>query len=267
MHRAEQPMGNKPLVLLFIGILGLVHVSWVSWGHAHSTQVPFYPGETLVYVLKWGNTPVGEAHLRVMPTIETINGIPGYHFVLTAKSNAFIDMFYKVRERVDAYADLSMTRALLYKKKQVEGRAKRDIVVVFDWDQRQAQYYSRGIMKRSIDLLPGTFDPLSVLYYTRLFNLVEHTQVEGPVTDGRKLVIGKASILRRETITIADQDYDTVVIEPELKDIGGVFEKSKDAKLQLWITADEHQVPVRIKSKVLIGSFVGELIDKSSVKF
>ena len=49
--------------------------------------------------------------------------------------------------------------------------------------------------------------------------------------------------------------YDTYLIEPELKHVGGVFEKSKDAKIQLWVTADEHRIPVKIASKVAIGHF------------
>jgi hypothetical protein len=39
-----------------------------------------------------------------------------------------------------------------------------------------------------------------------------------------------------------------------------VFKKSKDAKLQIWVTADARRIPVKIKSKVAVGSFVGELM-------
>jgi hypothetical protein len=39
-----------------------------------------------------------------------------------------------------------------------------------------------------------------------------------------------------------------------------VFEKSKDAEIELWVSADKRRVPLRIKSKVIVGSFVGELI-------
>jgi hypothetical protein len=30
--------------------------------------------------------------------------------------------------------------------------------------------------------------------------------------------------------------------------------------MKLWITADKRRIPVKIKSKVIVGSFVGELI-------
>ena len=84
--------------------------------------------------------------------------------------------------------------------------------------------------------------------------------VERPVTDGKKCVIGKASVVKRETITLSDgTKYDTFLLEPELQHIGGVFEKSKDAKIKVWVTADKRRIPVKITSKVIVGSFIGEL--------
>ena len=49
-------------------------------------------------------------------------------------------------------------------------------------------------------------------------------------------------------------------MEPDLEHVGGVFKRSKDAKVQIWVTADERRIPVKIKSKVAVGSFVGELL-------
>ena len=92
-------------------------------------------------------------------------------------------------------------------------------------------------------------------------DLQDNTEIEVPVTDGKKCVTGKAKIIERETVTLAQGGiYDTYLVEPELKHIGGVFEKSKKAKLQIWVTADSRRIPVRIKSKVRVGSFVAELI-------
>jgi hypothetical protein len=34
----------------------------------------------------------------------------------------------------------------------------------------------------------------------------------------------------------------------------------KNEKLRVWVTADKRHIPVKIKSKVKVGSFVGELI-------
>ena len=226
---------------------------------AQDEPLPFSPGEKLVFELKWTVVTAGKAVVEVLP-IETINGEDVYHFVMTVKSTPFIDRFYKVRDRIDAYCNIEMSRSLLFKKKQREGRSKRDIVVTFDWDKQEAQYSNFGQKREPIPILPGTFDPYSAFFFTRLFDWKGGNEISRPVTDGKKLIIGKARVVKRETITVPSGTYDTVLIEPDIEHIGGVFEKSKDAKIELWVSADENRIPVRLKSKVVVGSFVGELI-------
>ena len=225
----------------------------------------FYPGEKLIFKLKWTVLPVGEVALEILP-VETIKGARAYHFVLTAKSNSFIDYIYKVRDRIDAYTDIEMTHTILYKKKQREGNTKKDVVVNFNWNTNTAQYSNLKKVKEPIDVLNGSFDPLSAFYYTRLFDLKEDLIIERPVTDGKKCIIGKAFVIRKETLTLASGTYDTYLIEPEIKHVGGVFEKSKDAKIQVWVTADHRRMPVKIKSKVVVGSFVGELVSATGLE-
>jgi hypothetical protein len=180
---------------------------------------------------------------------------------MKAKTNGFVDIFYKVRDRVDAFADLEMTRSLRYVKKQREGRHKKDVVIEFDWVNQKAIYSNYGQKNEPIQLIPGSFDPLSIFYYTRTLEFKPQTQVERPVTDGNKNVIGRLTIVGRETIKLRNgKTYDTYLAEPEMKEIGGVFEESEDAKLQLWVTADEKRLLVKVKSKVVIGHFIAELI-------
>ena len=226
---------------------------------------PFYPGEKLIFQLKWTVVPAGEGILEILP-IETINGVNAYHFVLTARSNSFIDFFYKVRDRIDAYTDIEMTHTILYKKKQREGKTKRDVVVYFNWNNNKARYSNMKNVREPIDVLKGSFDPLSAFYYIRLFDLKEKLTIERPVTDGKKCIIGKAFVIKRETLKLAIGTYDTFLIEPEIKHVGGVFEKSKNAKIQIWVTADKRRMPVKIKSKVVVGSFVGELVSATGLE-
>lgn len=220
--------------------------------------MPFSPGERLTFELKWGVIPAGEAVLEVLP-VEMMDGAPVYHFVMTATSNSFLDVFYKVRDRIDSYTDIHMTHSLLYKKKQHEGSTRRDIVVQFDWGKGEANYTNYDRPKPPVKLWPGAFDPLAIFYRTRLFDMRVNVILEHPVSDGRKTLMGQAKVIRRETLAINGKTYDTFLIEPELKDIGGVFKKSKDGKIEIWLTADERRIPVKIRSKVVVGSFVGEL--------
>ncbi|MDP4855774.1 MAG: DUF3108 domain-containing protein, partial [Desulfobacterales bacterium] len=69
----------------------------------------FSTGEKLTFQIKWGPIPAGEAVLEVLP-VERRNDTPVYHFVMEVKTNAFLDLFYYYRTRIDAYAELQMNR-------------------------------------------------------------------------------------------------------------------------------------------------------------
>lgn len=232
---------------------------------AQDNEFPFKPGEKLTFALRWMFIPAGEAVLEVLP-METIKGTKAHHFLLTVRSNTFVDQFYKVRDKVDAYTDMGMNHSILYKKKQLEGTTRRDIVVQFNWGKNEAIYTNFDEKRDPIEIPPGTFDPLSAFYYARLFNLKTDLIIERSVTDGKKSVIGKATIIKRETIKLKIGTFETYLMEPEVEHIGGVFERSKGAKIQLWVTADQRQIPVKISSEVIVGSFVGELISATGLK-
>ncbi len=235
-------------------------IAGTVWSADAPFSSPAYrPGERLTFILKWTIIPAGEAVLEVLPQ-ERMAGIDAHHFVLTARSNAFVDAFYMVRDRIDAWADSGMRQSFLYRKKQHEGNTRRDITVSFDREQMTVQYTNHGEVLEPIPITAGTFDPLSIFYWARSANLVVGGRIHRPVTDGKKHVMGLADVVRRETVTVPAGTFDTFLIEPDLTHVGGVFEKSPDAKIQLWVSADHRRLPVKLKSKVIVGSFSGELV-------
>lgn len=219
----------------------------------------FSPGERLVYELRWEFIPAGESELVVMPKTER-DGAPALHFRMEARTNAVLDALYKVRDRIDAYVSPGMERTLFYHQKQREGRHNRDITVRFDWDRSEAEYANFGNTRPPISLMPGSLDPLSGFYYTRCLPLSEGMIIDRAVTDGKKNVMGHVRVSRKETLTVGAGTFDTFLLIPDHSEVGGVFEKSPGAELHVWVTADDRHIPVRVKSKVVVGSFVGELV-------
>ena len=215
-------------VVFCLLLMPLVLVSFAPSCESNSLSSlhPFVPGEKLTYTLKWGKIPAGEATLEVLP-IEVLDGEPVYHFVMTAKTNSFVDVFYKVRDRIEGYASLDLTRSVLYKTKQHEGDHKRDILVNFDWENQQAQYTDRGKTKDPITIVEGSLDPLSALYYTRMAEMRVNKDITRPVTDGKKNTVGVVKVLKREVVEVCDVTYETFLVEPDTKDIGGVFKKKR----------------------------------------
>lgn len=254
----------KTSIYALLGALFLTLFATVMLDHrpasASPQAMPFSPGENLKYQLRWENIPAGEIVFEVKP-MKAIRGTEAYHFVMTTKSNGFVDMFYKIRERIDAYAEPHMARSILYKKRQTEGKHKRDVTIDFDWQEQTAHYTNFDSAHPPIDLVPGSLDPLSALYYTRLAIHNETSRMERPVTNGKRNFMGSATVVRREQITLSNgRTYDTYCLAPDMGLFGGVFKKSKSPTLYLWITADDKRIPVRIQTKVKVGHFIGELV-------
>lgn len=220
--------------------------------------IPFRPGETLTYEVRWEFIPAARAMLKILP-METIGEEPVWHFSMTVETLPFADAFYKVRDRIDAYASADMTRSLLFRQKQREGGYKKEIETVFDWTKPEVRYSNFGKPRPPLPLPPTAFDPLSVFYSFRLYKLKENGEIRSYVTDGKKCKMGVARILSRERVKTPAGELDAWIAEPDLKDIGGVFKKSDNAKLRIWVTADGRSIPVRIESKVAVGRFVAEL--------
>jgi len=250
---------------LFYTIL-LIGYGMCTPGAGVSDTLPFTPGEKLTYVLRWENIPAGEAEMEIEP-IQSVNGEAAYHFIMKTRTNGFVDVFFKVRERIDAYADTRMERSLAFRKRQTEGEHKRDERIVFDWASGTAQHSNFGQKSAPIPLEPGSLDPLSVLYYTRKALSEKNPVIERQVTDGKKSFTGRADIIRRETITLkSGKTFDTFCIVPRMGDIGGVFQDDKEARIHMWVTADDKRLPVRIMSKLTIGSFIGELTEAKGLR-
>lgn len=249
--------------ILFAAIL-IIMSSWQYSGAASESAqkltIPFGPGEQLTYELRWLFIPAGQAKLEVLP-ITTFNGERAYHFLLTVRSNAFIDNFYKVRDKVEAWVDLNLAQSLHYRKNQQEGSTRRMVDVFFDWQRQLAKYETPHESRKPIPIPKGTLDPLSVLFYARCFDLSPAQKLRRPVTDGKKCVLGKGAVIRKQKIKLSNgRLYDTLLMEPQMEHIGGVFRKSPGAKIKIWLSDDDRRIPVKVESAVSVGHFTGELI-------
>ena len=59
----------------------------------------------------------------------------------------------------------------------------------------------------------------------------------------------------RETLKTPAGTFDTIIVEPVLEGVGGIFKKSPGATLRVWLTDDAYRYPVKVKSDVAVGSF------------
>jgi hypothetical protein len=216
----------------------------------------FEPGERLVYSAKWFFFPAGETVIEVLPDA-SVNGKPARHFVMSTSTNSLIDYFYKIRERRESFTDLQVTRALQYRE-QNTGDYPRDVVVFFDWTRMTATYTNFGQPRKPIAIQRGTLDALSLIFAIRNYRLIPGDVLEIPVTDGINVINTKAIVASREKVAIHDAVYDTLLVIPDMSRLEGIV--SGGSSLKIWFTADERHVPVKIQTRIAVGSFVFELV-------
>jgi hypothetical protein len=225
---------------------------------------PFRPGEKLTFELRWAFIKAGSVVLEVQPPT-MYESQPAQHFTVQARTTKFLDKIYKVRDSIDSFCDLNTTRSLHYHKKEQEGPHSGEIFIDFDWKEGTARHRTLEKTRDPVPIQPQTFDPLAVFYHFRTLDLANGQDLLASVTDGKKNVIGQARVIERQTIKVKAGTFDTFLVEPELKDVGGVFKKSPDARLQIWVTADEYKIPIMIRSKVAVGHFTAELVSAEGV--
>ena len=67
-------------------------------------------------------------------------------------------------------------------------------------------------------------------------------------------------VVKKQMIRTSFGKRESIMIEPELKQVRGVFRRSKKAKLSVWFGTDSRVLPWKGASKVIVGAFTGELI-------
>ena len=77
----------------------------------------------------------------------------------SVRTNEFADAFYKVRTNITSVVDRTFSKSIRYVKSQNEGKTKREIEVLFDYDAGKASYLNQSVWCR-----PYRFHPKSLTH-------------------------------------------------------------------------------------------------------
>lgn len=213
-------------------------------------------GERLEYSVRWSGLQVAKAVLEVES-----NGDGRITFRATARTTSIVEAIYPVRDMVESTVWLPDLRVERYLKQGRTGRKKeRRVEVLFDVEKGLARYIRDGKARESIAIPPGVQDPLSGLYAFRTLEVTDEQNIQLDVTDGKKVTRGTLKVVGREQIKTPAGVFNTAVLVPSLEGIGGVFETSPDAQATIWVSDDEWRRPIKLKSKVSVGSFTAVLV-------
>jgi len=226
-----------------------------------SRPIPFKPSERLDFKLGWGMFKVAKASL----TTETIDyqDTEALHFTLQTKTRGFINAVYPVDNHSWSWTDVNMERSFGYETDQNEGGDHRQRKTTIDWSTQTAHFKDLKTeeMKDPVMVLEGTFDPLSIVYYVRTLDFEVGDRLVVPTTNGKEFFFTIINVTKKVTRKFLSGTHEAYVIEPKIKDLGGVFKKSKDGKVVFYFSADEYKFPLRLESEVTVGSFWAEMTE------
>ena len=209
-------------------------------------RVPWRIGEYFQFSVSWSGINAGSALMQVQ-NWQWVDGHRTWRIISKTESNSFVSKFYKVRDRVETSIDAESLYTRRFEKHLREGAYKHDSIVRFDQEERKARY-DDGIV---LDVPPRVHDVLSAFYYVRTQPLPDGGTLSVPAHDNRKSYDLEIRVIRRERVEVPAGKFPCVVVEPILKS-EGIF-KSK-GQILVWLTDDERRLPVKVTSKVPIGS-------------
>lgn len=215
----------------------------------------FTIGEKLTFEVKYGFVTAGVAVMEI-PKIRRISGREVYQVTFKVNSIPSFDPFYKVRDRYETYLDKEGIFPWRFEQHIREGVYSRDFSAFFD--------NRRGIAKTS----EGTYkiplyvnDIISAFYYARLLDFSK--MKEGDVFELHNFYKDKVYPLQivyhgKETIKVEAGTFKCIMVEPVIAK-GGLFKT--EGNIIIWLSDDQLRIPVKVKTKIIIGSIDAELTE------
>lgn len=214
----------------------------------------FGVGERLQYEVRYGIVKAGTAVWEI-PKIENIRNHSAYKIVFTVLSNPSFDWIFKVRDRYESYMDVAGIFPWRFEQHIKEGSFSRDYEVDFDHDNCLA--YTQ---KAKYTVPQYVHDIVSAFFYVRTFDFSkmkkgQTIQLQNFFHD--KTYPLEVLYLGKQQVEIGLGKFNCLVVQPVIKE-GGLFKNT--GNITIWLTDDQVKVPVKVKTKVVIGSIDADLI-------
>lgn len=228
---------------------------------------PFRVGEKITheaYYNLFGFT-AGILTFDTLPFVQ-VNGRKAYQFVIDLKTSKLFNSVYSIDDRVVTLVDYDLWLPRLFTLSVKETNQRKEGRSFFDFQKLKAKYEEKKVSKKrgaeekkqEWDILPYSQNVFSVIYYMRLFAWKEGKDYSFRVADDNENLIFKGRVVARETLKTDIGPMKAIKIKPEIilkgnfKPVGDIF---------IWLSDDERKIPLRIESKIKIGTIVSEITD------
>jgi len=211
---------------------------------------PFKVGEKLTYSLKFNVLSVGKGYLSVEPS-ESIRGVPTHHLRFEAKTSGLADRIFRIRDKIDIWANKQDLTLLKITKKIREGKYHRNFNTEIDYTKSIAVTNNNSI---KIDGLVR--DPYSLLYYLRTVPLEIGQIMDFTTFDQNKITNFQIIVEDKETVETPIGNFPCLVVTPFRE---GKSLLKDEGDMQIWFSDNEFRMPVQIKIKLNYGTMTLKL--------
>jgi hypothetical protein len=219
----------------------------------------FAVGERLVYNVNYGFITAGEAVMQI-PSFDSVAGRKVYSVEFAVNSLPSFSWIYKVQDMYRTFIDVQWLAPVRFEQHIREGTYRRDFIADFD-QVRNVAVTTEG----TYPVPPYVHDIMSAFYYARTLDWSDFRPGEGVMLNNfyrDKTHDLMVKFLGKQELEVAAGTFKTLVVEPLVKE-GGLFKS--EGRIVIWITDDERKVPVRVNTKVVIGSIDTELREYSGL--
>jgi hypothetical protein len=216
-------------------------------------QSAFAVGERLVFDVGYSFLTAGEAVFTI-PKIDTVNGREAYQIVFTVNSTPTFSWIYKVEDRYETLLDRKGLFPWRFTQRIREGTYSRDFSAEFD----QVNYIARTT-EGDYPIPPYVHDIVSAFYFTRTidfsnFRVGQTVELQNFYKDTTHTLGVK--FLGYQRVKVPAGTFDCILIEPLVRE-GGLFKS--DGRVIIWLTNDERKIPVKVTTRIIIGTISSEL--------
>ncbi len=260
-----------PAVFCFVAAILAISASrageaTVNLGSLPTYQPKFHPfqsGEKGLYRAHWnGLFSVATAEITVTPT--SIDGKKVYYVKVEAKSSKLLDLIWKMRDTITSTFEATAFAPSRFTFRQRENSKVIDTEALYSESAKRwsVNRLERGEKPKIYEFdSQNTLDPITTVYLARSIDFKVGDRLYFKVFGGKYQYLLQLRVEAKEPVTTpSGKSVEAYRIIPYIQNITKEGYAGRFNEATIWISADERRLPIKMSSKIYVGSIYLELM-------